>query len=80
MMKNTADSLLLIAALNLAHAQETSATKMPGAEQARATWRGLTPEQQTAKQAAAREMMQPYRESMQSPIQARMGRRPFGHR
>ena len=41
---------------------------MPGAEQVRATWQALTPEQQAAKQAAVREMMQPYRESMQSRI------------
>lgn len=53
-MKTVLVPLLLIAGMNLAHAQEASATTSPSAEQARATWQAMTPEQQAAAKAMAR--------------------------
>ena len=53
-MKTPLISLLLIAGLNLAHAEEAATTTTPSAEQARATWQAMTPEQQAAAKAMAK--------------------------
>lgn len=50
-MKTILIPLLLIAGLNPAHAEDTTA--MPSADQARATWSAMTPEQQAATKAMA---------------------------
>lgn len=52
-MKTPLISLLLIAGLNLAHAEEATMTT-PTAEQARATWQAMSPEQQAAAKAMAK--------------------------
>lgn len=51
-MKTILIPLLLIAGLNPAHAEDTTA--IPSAEQARATWSAMTPEQQAAAKAMAK--------------------------
>ncbi|MBI3431151.1 MAG: hypothetical protein HY018_02925 [Hydrogenophilales bacterium] len=53
-MKTVMIPLLLIAGMNLAHADDTTSTTLPTPEQARATWQSMTPEQQAAAKSMAR--------------------------
>lgn len=53
-MKTVLIPLLLIAGMKLAHAEEATSATVPNAEQARATWQAMTPEQQAAAKAMAR--------------------------
>ena len=52
-MKTVLIPLLLIAGMNLSHADDTTSTT-PTPEQARATWQAMTPEQQAAVKAMAK--------------------------
>lgn len=56
-MKTVLIPLFLIAGMNLAHAEESTATT-PSAEQAHATWQAMTPEQQAAAKAMMKEQAQ----------------------
>jgi hypothetical protein len=56
-MKTQLIPLLLLAALNLAHADEMTAT-LPSEEQARSTWQAMTPEQQAAAKTMVKEQGQ----------------------
>lgn len=53
-MKTILIPLLLISGLNLAHAEDAASTTAHTAEQARATWQAMTPEQQAASKAMAK--------------------------
>jgi hypothetical protein len=53
-MKTALIPLLLIAGLNLAHAEDAASTTALTAEQARVTWQAMTPEQQAAAKAMAK--------------------------
>ena len=57
-MKTVLISLLLMAGLNLAHAEDATSSTPPGAEQARATWQAMTPEQQAAAKAMAKSQVE----------------------
>ena len=83
--------LLLMAGLNLAQAENAPLATPPTAEQVRSTWQSLTPEQKaawgalsdeenSARKAATKAQLQPYRSGMQSKMQACMSHRPFGRR
>lgn len=53
-MKAPLISLLLIAGLNLAHAEDTAVPTSLTADQARATWQAMSPEQQAAAKTMAK--------------------------
>lgn len=53
-MKTLLPPLLLIAGLSAAHADDTAPAAAASAEQARATWQAMSPEQQAAAKAMAR--------------------------
>ena len=53
-MKTLLIPLLLMVGLNLAHAEDAALSTPPSAEQARATWQAMTPEQQAAAKAMAK--------------------------
>lgn len=78
-MKTVFVALIMIAGLHVAHADETAAIPSQ-MEEKKAAWGALPDEEKAARQAAAKEKFQPYREAMQTKMQARTANRPFGRR